>query len=134
MSRIFCQYTWIPDAMPTPVSPPISAWVDDDGNPSRQVIRFQTIAPTRAQRTRTRPRCADASVMSTMSCAIVCATAVPSSAPTRLKHAAISSATRGVRARVETEVAIAFAASWNPLVKSNPSAMTTTRTTRAIST
>jgi hypothetical protein len=30
--------------------------------------------------------------------------------------AAISSATRGVRARVETEVAMALAASWNPLV------------------
>jgi hypothetical protein len=30
--------------------------------------------------------------------------------------AAMMSATRGVSARVDTEVAMAFAASWNPLV------------------
>src|SRR2546430_12393832 len=39
------------------------------------------------------------------------------------------SATRGVSARVDTEVAIALAASWNPFVKSNAiAAMTTART------
>jgi hypothetical protein len=37
-------------------------------------------------------------------------------APKRLKTAAITKAIRGVNARVETEVAMALAASWNPLV------------------
>ena len=44
------------------------------------------------------------------------ATSVPSSAPSRLNAAAMSSATRGVSARVDTDVAMAFAASWKPLV------------------
>jgi hypothetical protein len=38
-----------------------------------------------------------------------------------------STATLGRRALVAMEVAIAFAVSWNPFVKSNPSAVTTTR-------
>ena len=46
----------------------------------------------------------------------VSATFVPKNAPKRLATAAMTSATRGVSARVETEVAIAFAASWKPLV------------------
>ena len=46
----------------------------------------------------------------------VVATSVPRKAPTRFITAAISRAVRGARARVETEVAIALAASWNPLV------------------
>src|SRR5919201_621179 len=52
-------------------------------------------------------------------------------APARLATAAMSTATRGVTARVPTEVAIAFAVSWKPFVKSKPSetTMTTTRRT-----
>ena len=46
----------------------------------------------------------------------VCATFWPRNAPTKFITAARISATRGVRARVETEVAIALAASWKPLV------------------
>jgi hypothetical protein len=41
---------------------------------------------------------------------------VPRNAPVTFITAARSSAARGVSARVETEVAIAFAASWKPLV------------------
>jgi hypothetical protein len=48
--------------------------------------------------------------------AMVLATSTPRYAPTKLRMAAIASATLGVRARVETEVAMAFAASWNPFV------------------
>jgi hypothetical protein len=48
--------------------------------------------------------------------AIVVATPVPSRAPTRFITAASSSAARGVSARVDTDVAMAFAASWKPLV------------------
>ena len=46
----------------------------------------------------------------------VLATFWPRKAPTKFMIAAITSAMRGVRARVEIEVAIALAASWNPLV------------------
>ena len=46
----------------------------------------------------------------------VVATAVPRNAPTKFITAAMISAVRGVSARVETEVAIALAASWKPLV------------------
>ena len=47
---------------------------------------------------------------------IVLATSTPSNAPTKFRTAAIARATRGVSARVETDVAIALAASWKPLV------------------
>ena len=46
----------------------------------------------------------------------VAATLAPKWVPMKLPTAAISSATRGVRARVLTLVAIALAASWKPLV------------------
>jgi hypothetical protein len=116
LSRIAFQCTVMPEATPTPARPPISACVEDDGRPSHQVMRFQVIAPTSADSTITRPSCAATSPMLTMSCAIVVATCVPSSAPSRLNTAAMTSAALGVSARVDTEVAMAFAASWNPLV------------------
>ena len=46
----------------------------------------------------------------------VLATLVEISAPTRFMTAARASATRGVSALVETATAMAFAASWKPLV------------------
>ena len=46
----------------------------------------------------------------------VLATLAPKNEPMQLPTAAMPSATRGVSARVETDVAIAFAASWKPLV------------------
>ena len=46
----------------------------------------------------------------------VCATFCPRKAPMKFMTAAITSAIRGVSARVDTEVAIAFAASWKPFV------------------
>ena len=46
----------------------------------------------------------------------VLATFAPRNEPSRLNTAAMASATRGVSARVDTEVAIALAASWKPLV------------------
>src|SRR5205085_937342 len=58
------------------------------------------------------------------------ATAVVTKAPARLATAATATASRGDSARVETEVAIAFAVSWKPFVKSNPSATATTMTKR----
>ena len=40
----------------------------------------------------------------------------PRKAPTKFMTAAMASAMRGVSARVETDVAMALAASWKPLV------------------
>ena len=55
---------------------------------------------------------------------IVFATAVVTNAPARLAIEATRTASRGDSARVETEVATAFAVSWKPFVKSKPSATT----------
>ena len=90
--------------------------MDDDGSPNHHVMRFHVIAPMSAHSTITSCVCAGASCRSTIDLAIVSATSVPSSAPAKFITAAIIRAMRGVRARVETDVAMAFAASWNPLV------------------
>src|SRR6478752_5172570 len=63
-----------------------------------------------------------------MPVAIVAATAVEANAPAKFITAARASAARGDSARVETEVATAFAVSWKPFVKSKASASTTTPT------
>ena len=89
------------------------------------MTRFQVIAPTRPART-------------TLS---VIASAIDdpgsrSSPPPRARRtpratfstAALSTAARGDSARVETLVAIEFAVSWKPFVKSKKSATTTTAT------
>ena len=97
------------DARAAPTSPPMSACEDDDGNPKYQVIRFQAIAPTRAEKMRTRPSWPEGVPM--MPLPTVFATFVEMKAPARLKAAAMASAMRGVSARVDTVVAIALAAS-----------------------
>jgi len=65
---------------------------------------------------------------------IVLATAVVNTnAATKLKNAAQATAKRGESTRVETTVAMEFAASWNPLMKSNASATRTiARTNHAL--
>ena len=83
--------------------------------PSRQVVRFHAMAPNRPHITIVRPCVAEKPEVSMVSLT-VCATFWPSSAPTKFMIAAITRATRGVSARVDTEVAIALAASWKPLV------------------
>ncbi len=67
---------------------------------------------------------------------IVLATSVDRNAPTRLRLAARRTATFGFSAPVAMGVAIAFAVSWNPLVKSknSASAMTSTMMRAALST
>ena len=104
-----------PAASAAPTRPPIRACVDDDGRPNHQVIRFQTIAPTSAAKHDDQPVLEPVGD-SMMPLPTVLATSVPRKAPTRFITAAMTSATRGVSARVDTEVAIAFAASWKPLV------------------
>ena len=65
----------------------------------------------------------------TMPLATVAATLSEMNAPTKLSTAAMLTATLGFRAPVAIVVAIAFAVSWKPLVKSKPRAATTTRAT-----
>jgi hypothetical protein len=92
--------------------------------PNRHVPRFQKIAPSNPARMTvgvTAPA-------STMSSAIVAATSSEMKAPAKLSTAARPTATLGGSARVAIDVAIAFAVSWKPFVKSNASAVTTTIT------
>jgi hypothetical protein len=107
-----------------PATPPMSACDELEGSPAYQVRRFQAMAPMRPAKTIvvvTAPA-------STMPLATVAATSSEMNAPTKLRTAAIATAARGESARVETVVAIALAVSWNPFVKSNASAVTTTMT------
>ena len=104
-----------PSAIRTaPSSPPISAWLDELGMPRRHVIRFQTIAPTSAAATMIWP--GGPSGVVARPDEIVTATAVPVSAPTKFAVADMRIACSGRSARVDTDVAIAFAVSWKPLM------------------
>jgi hypothetical protein len=58
----------------------------------------------------------------------------PSQPPSRFITPAISSATRGVSARVETEVAMALAESWKPFVYAKPRATRMTTMSQKLST
>src|SRR5713101_2327356 len=121
-----CHLTVLAAPMAAPISPPMRAWVDEDGRPSHQVSKFQLIAPIRAEKMITRPWVPDGLEMIPLP--TVLATLVETSAPTILSPAAIPSAVRGRRALVVIDVATALAASWKPLVKSKPSATTMKRT------
>src|ERR1700759_3685646 len=106
-------------AMPAPTSPPISACELDEGMPRPQVIRFQTMAPTSAAKITG----ASTSEGSMIPVPIVLATCRPNTANAiKLKNAAQSTAYCGRNTRVDTMVAIEFAASCSPLRKSNASA------------
>src|SRR3954453_9486638 len=97
--------------------PPMRAWLELEGRPRYQVIKFQVIAPTSPART-------IFSVIasgSTIPLATVAATLRETNAPAKLRTAADRTASRGESARVETLVAIEFAVSWKPLVKSKKS-------------
>ena len=102
----------------------MSACDELEGSPKYQVARFHAMAPIRPAKTTvvvTAPE-------STMPWATVAATLSEMKAPAKFRTADSSTAKRGDIARVETEVAIALAVSWKPLVKSNASAVTTTMT------
>src|SRR4051812_13739639 len=92
------------DARAAPTRPPIKACDDDEGKPKYQVMRFHAIAPTTAAKTTVRPSCVFGTSM--MPFPTVPAILVDTSEPKRLKTAASRRAARGVRARVDTEVAI----------------------------
>ena len=87
--------------------------------PKYQVIRFQAIAPSRPPSTTSELT----TVMSIRPEPIVLATAVPKTkAATKLKNAAQKTAAKGESTRVDTTVAIEFAESCIPLMKSKTSA------------
>ena len=95
--------------------------------PRYHVIRFHVIAPTR-------PASTTSSVItsgSTIPFATVAATSKETKAPAKLRIAAEMTAGLGASARVETLVAIEFAVSWKPFVKSKKSATTTTAMSRS---
>ena len=116
-SMTLSQSTVTPEARPAPMSPPIRACEDEEGMPKYHVMRFQVMAPTSALTTIVRAWLGESMVSNPVRMSlIVLATSTPSNAPTKLRMAAIVRARRGVSARVETEVAIALAASWKPFV------------------
>src|SRR4051794_31990040 len=94
-------------AIIAPTTPPISACDELDGRPKYQVIRFQQIAPIRPAKT-TVDVIASAS---TMPLPIVAATSSERNAPTKFSAAAMPTASRGGRARVEIDVATTLAVS-----------------------
>ncbi|GGT55451.1 hypothetical protein GCM10014713_56580 [Streptomyces purpureus] len=108
------QITSVPPASAAPTMPPNSACDDEDGRPKYHVTRFHTIAPTSAAKRIPMPR--EPSGVAIRPSLTVLATPLPRKAPARFITAAIASAARGVSARVDTDVAMAFAESWNPLV------------------
>jgi hypothetical protein len=112
-----------PDAaIADPATPPMSAWLELDGKaeePRDEVPgdRADEAGEDDAQRDRVgvhdplRDRRGDRE---------------RDECPRKLRIAARTTAVRGVSARVETLVAIAFAVSWNPFVKSKKSAVAMT--------
>src|SRR4051812_9527181 len=107
-----------------PTTPPMRAWEELEGRPSHQVARFQVIAPMRPANTTV---VVIASAW-TIPLATVAATASEMKAPAKFRTADMATAKRGDMARVDTDVAMAFAVSWNPFVKSKASAVATTMT------
>jgi hypothetical protein len=108
-----------------PIRPPNSACEELEGSPRNQVSRFHRIAPTSPAKITT----GLISVSSTSPPEIVFATWTDRNAPARFRHAAIATATLGRSAPVAMEVAMAFAVSWKPFVKSKINAVSTTVTT-----
>src|ERR1039458_5446178 len=106
-------------AIPAPTRPPMSACELDDGIPSRCVTICQTIAPASAPKI----TCELTTSASTIPRPTVSATCSPKNRKAmKLKNAAQTTAYCGRSTRVDTMVAIAFAASFMPLRKSNASA------------
>jgi len=114
-------------AVPAPTRPPIRACELDDGMAPHQVNRFQVMAPIKA------PKMTRASTTSgaMRPVPMVCATCKPKNRKAmKLKNAAQTTAMLGESTRVETTVAMEFAASCRPLRKSKTNATATRATIR----
>src|SRR5689334_15147217 len=113
-------------AITAPTMPPMRACDELDGMPHHQVTKFQAMAPISAPKT------------TWWSTASGCAMPLPTVAATlrwkmkiatTLKNAAKTIACCGFSTPVETTVAIEFAASWKPFMKSNSTASATSSAT-----
>src|SRR4030095_16144013 len=109
--QLFCAAATAP-----PHRPPMSAWLELDGRPKYQVMRFQMMPPRSAQMSTSLVM--EKTFESSRPDEMVLATAVPYIAPTRLVTAARTIASRGVSTLVETTVAMEFAVSLQPLIYS----------------
>ena len=96
--------------MAAPLSAPTSAWVELLGRPRYQVTRFQAIAPIKAAIMTTSPAL-KATILAMVFDTLAWKKTTVITAPARLRTAAIKTASLGDMARVDTEVAIAFAVS-----------------------
>src|SRR6476660_5153128 len=104
-------------AMAAPAIAPIIAWEELLGIPKYQVIKFHEIAAMRAANITNEPF---GNVKgSTIPSVMVSATPVKVIAPIKFITDANKIACLGLRAFVETDVAIAFPVSWKPLIKAN---------------
>ena len=108
-----------------PMRPPNRACDELDGSPSSQVIRFHRMAPMRPAKM----MYGLILVSSTRPLEIVLATSTERNAPTTFRTPEMRTATLGFSAPVAIDVAMAFAVSWKPLVKSNANAVTMTTMT-----
>src|ERR1700722_1276965 len=111
-------------AIVEPMTPPISACDELDGIPNSQVSRFQMMPPASPANTTV----SVTTPVSTRPLAIVAATVSDRNAPTKLRTPDSATATRGLRALVAIDVAMALPVSWKPLVKSKHRATMTTST------
>jgi hypothetical protein len=102
--------------------PPINACDELEGMPKNHVTRFHAMPPMRPAKTTVNVIAPG----STMPSAIVAATASDRNAPAKFRAAEIATAILGRSAPVAIDVAIAFAESWKPFVKSKASAVATT--------
>ena len=113
--------------------PPKSAWLDDDGRPSSQVTMFHTIAPMR-------PAKMSSGVIEHAAVALADDAARDGLGDLGREEGADEVQDRGERrprpsgfsAPVAMGVAIAFAVSWKPFVKSKKSASAMTSTTMRV--
>ena len=112
-----------------PMRPPNRACDELEGRPSSHVSMFQVIAPISPAKMIGRKSSGVICSSRMMPCEMVLETSVDRNAPTRLRLAASMTATLGLSAPVAIGVAMAFAVSWKPLVKSKKSASTITSTT-----
>ena len=116
-------------ATAAPAMAPTRACEELVGSPSHHVMMSHAIAPTRPAKITALLSTAGF----TTSFAIVAATFVPKiRKAAKLKNAAHTTACCGESTRVETTVAIEFAASWKPLKKSNANAMAMMMTTQIV--
>src|SRR3954468_9440804 len=121
-------------ASAAPINPPINVCEELDGIPNHHVSKFHAMAATSpAQMTCRLMKCSSTDfeiVFPILNSPIIY---FETKKAAKLKSAAQSTAWKGVSTLVETMVAIEFAASWKPLMKSKISASTMITTRKAIS-